>query len=88
VGNVFLCRHPRDSVFTTSLFGNPPILWGVMAELALLLAIVYTSWGNLAFGTAPIGSEVWLFAGLFALVMLTLEELRKAVVRRLASAPD
>ena len=87
VVNVFLCRHPRDSAFTFRLFSNPLILWGVAAEIALILAIVYTPWGNLAFGTAPIGSEVWLFAALFAVVMLALEELRKAVARHLSRAP-
>jgi magnesium-transporting ATPase (P-type) len=86
VANVFLCRHPRDSLFSTRLFGNRLILWGIAAEIALILAIVYTPWGNLAFGTAPIGAEAWLFAGLFAVAMVALEELRKAVARHLARA--
>jgi magnesium-transporting ATPase (P-type) len=85
VVNVFLCRHPLDSAFAFGLAGNPLILWGVAVELGLILIIVYTPWGNLAFGTAPIGAEVWLFAALFAVVMLALEELRKAVARRRAA---
>ena len=83
VVNVFLCRHPRDSAFAFPLFGNPLILWGIAAEIGLILAIVYTRWGNLAFGTAAIGARVWLFAASFAALMLALEELRKALARRL-----
>jgi len=52
----------------------------------LILAIVYTPWGNAAFGTAPIGAEAWLFMLPFAAAMLALEESRKAFVRRRAVA--
>jgi calcium-translocating P-type ATPase len=86
VVNVFLCRHPHGSTFSFGLTGNPLILWGVAVELGLILIIVYTPWGNLAFGTHPIGIEVWLFAAPFAMAMLALEELRKAVVRRRLAA--
>jgi magnesium-transporting ATPase (P-type) len=86
--NVFLCRHPRRSAFSFGIAGNPLILWGIGAELALLLAIVYTPAGNALFGTAPLSPAVWLFVMPFALGMLALEELRKAVVRRaLPAAP-
>jgi sodium/potassium-transporting ATPase subunit alpha len=37
------------------------IVWGVVLEIALILLIDYTSWGNLIFGTAPIPRQVWLF---------------------------
>jgi magnesium-transporting ATPase (P-type) len=82
VVNVFLCRHPRRSAFAFGLGSNPLILWGVAAELALLLAIVYTPAGNAVFGTAPLAASAWLFVLPFALGMLALEEARKAVVRR------
>jgi magnesium-transporting ATPase (P-type) len=82
VVNVFLCRHPRRSAFAFGLGSNPLILWGVAAELVLLLAIVYTPAGNALFGTAPLAASAWLFVLPFALGMLALEEARKAVVRR------
>ena len=81
--NVFLCKTPGRSVFCGRLFDNRIILWGIALEIALVLLIVYTTWGNLIFGTAPIASEVWLFILPFALGMLLLEELRKVVVVRL-----
>ena len=43
--------------------------------------IVYTPLGNSMFGTAPIEIDVWLYAIPFCLVMLVLDELRKARLR-------
>jgi magnesium-transporting ATPase (P-type) len=85
VVNVFLCRHPTASAFRFGLFSNRLLLLGIAVEVALILAIVYTPWGNALFGTAALGSEVWLYLLPFALVMLALEELRKFLVRRLLS---
>jgi calcium-translocating P-type ATPase len=82
VVNVFLCRDARESIFTSGLTGNRLILWGVAAEIVLILLIDYTPWGNRGFGTAPIGGDVWLCVIPFALGMLALEEGRKWAVRR------
>ncbi|MGH8119990.1 MAG: cation transporting ATPase C-terminal domain-containing protein, partial [Gammaproteobacteria bacterium] len=62
IANVFLCRNERDSVFKTGLRGNPLILWGVLVEILLILAIDYTPWGQALFGTAPLPLSVWLIA--------------------------
>ena len=77
--NVFLCKTPGRSVFSGQLFDNRIILWGIALEIALVLVIVYTTWGNLIFGTAPLSLEVWLFVLPLALGMLLLEELRKFI---------
>lgn len=81
--NVFLCRSATRSMASTGLLGNPFIVWGVVLELTLILAIDYTSFGNAIFGTAPIAVEVWLFMLPFAAAMVALEEVRKRFVRRL-----
>jgi calcium-translocating P-type ATPase len=88
VVNVFLCRHPRESAFAFGLYSNPLILWGIAIELTLIVAIVYAPWGNVVFGTAPIGAEAWLFMLPFAAAMLALEEGRKAFMRRRAVARE
>jgi sodium/potassium-transporting ATPase subunit alpha len=80
--NVFLCRSPSRSVFSTGLGGNRLILWGVVCEVALILLIDYTAWGNILLGTAPVGADVWRFLLPFAVGMLFLEEVRKWLVRR------
>ena len=81
VVNVFLCRSPDRSLWSTGLLGNPLILWGALLEVALVLLIDYTALGNEVFGTAPIGWDVWLFVAPFAAAMLVLEELRKRRAR-------
>jgi sodium/potassium-transporting ATPase subunit alpha len=83
--NVFLCKTPGRSVFSGPLFDNRIILWGIGLEIALVLVIDYTDWGNLIFGTAPIAPEAWLFVLPFALGMLLLEELRKVLAGKLGS---
>jgi calcium-translocating P-type ATPase len=82
VANVFICRDPSRSVFASSPFTNRLILMGVLCELTLLAALVYSPLGHLMFGTAPLGAAVWLFIVPFPLAMLALEELRKAMARR------
>lgn len=82
VVNVLLCRSERDSLFSRVVFHNKLMLWGIAAEIILILLIDYTPWGNLVFGTAPIAVEVWLFVIPFALGMLMLEELRKWLIRK------
>lgn len=80
--NVFLCRSTTRSAWSVGLLGNRLILWGVGLEVALILAICYTAWGNVIFGTAPISGRVWLFVMPFAVSLLVVEELRKWLVRR------
>jgi sodium/potassium-transporting ATPase subunit alpha len=80
--NVFLCRHPQQSALRFPLFSNPMLLAGLALELALLLLIIYTPWGNALFGTAPLAPEVWLLLLPLALLMGLLEEGRKAYLRR------
>ncbi len=82
VVNVFLCRSDIRSVFSTGLFGNTWIILGVILEIAVILLINYTSWGNYLLGTAAIGASVWWFLVPFAAGMLVLEELRKWLARK------
>jgi sodium/potassium-transporting ATPase subunit alpha len=80
--NVYLCRSSVRSAFSTRFFDNRLIVGGVLFEIALILLIDYTSWGNLILSTAPVPGEVWLLLIPFAAGMLVLEELRKWIVRR------
>ncbi len=80
--NVFICRSATRSIVTTGIMGNRLIWGGVVIEVLLVLAIDYTPWGNLIFGTAPIPSQVWLFVFPLAGAMLFAEEARKWIARR------
>lgn len=86
--NLFLCRSATRSVFSTGLWGNALIILGVMSEIAILLLINYTPWGNSLLGTAPIGADVWRFIIPFAAAMFILEELRKWIARRRLLGPS
>ena len=79
--NVFLCRSASRSLLATGLLGNRLIIWGVILEVAMVLLIDYTPWGNLLLGTSPLAGAVWLFIVPFAAGLLVLEELRKWLVR-------
>jgi len=81
--NVFLCRHPFKSSLSFGLFSNPYILLGLVAELGVILFIIYTPVGNWLFGTAPVGAKVWLMALACAVLMWALEEVRKVWLRRI-----
>lgn len=87
VVNVYLCRSDRQSVLATGLCSNRLILFGIGAELLLILGIDYTRWGNELFGTKPIELQTWLFVIPFAVAMLLLEELRKYCARRFIHQP-
>lgn len=83
VVNVFLCRSPSRSILSTGLRGNALILYGVLTEGVLLLMINYTPWGHTLLLTAPLNGATWALMIPLAAGMLMLEELRKALARRL-----
>ncbi|MDO9601606.1 MAG: cation-translocating P-type ATPase C-terminal domain-containing protein, partial [Rhodocyclaceae bacterium] len=83
--NVFVCRHPLLPAWHFPLFENRLLLAGLAAEAGLLLAIVYTPWGNHLFGTAPLSADVWLFALPFVLLLGVAEEARKGLRRRIVA---
>ena len=59
--NIFLCRHPTLSAFSRDSRSNRLIFYGIVFELVMMLLIDYTALGNELFGTAPLGTDVWLF---------------------------
>ncbi|MGA8145980.1 MAG: cation-transporting P-type ATPase [Gallionellaceae bacterium] len=85
--NVFLCRSATRSVFSIGLRGNKLITLGVISEIAILLLINYTRWGNSLLGTAAIGEKVWGFIVPFAVGMFIFEELRKWFARKRLLSP-
>ena len=89
--SVFLCRSSVRSVFSTGLFGNRLILWGVLLEIVLAVVINYTSAGHWLLDTAQVPGELWLLLVAAGAGMLALEELRKwiarIIIRRESSRP-
>jgi sodium/potassium-transporting ATPase subunit alpha len=88
VVNVFSCRHPRLPSWSFGLGSNPLLVFAVLAEIALILLIVYTPPGNAAFGTAPLPAAAWWLMLALAAAFWALEELRKWFARRTAESGD
>jgi sodium/potassium-transporting ATPase subunit alpha len=85
IGNVFACRSSHESVFRMGMFSNRLIIIGIAAELILSAFIIYHPFGNMIFGTAPLGLDIWLILLPFSIILLAAEELRKLYVRRYQS---
>ncbi|MBI2863872.1 MAG: cation-transporting P-type ATPase [Chloroflexi bacterium] len=82
VGTVFASRTNRVSVFTTGVLSNRWILWGVVFEIALTVALLYLPVLANFFGMHPLGLEEWAIAVFFGPVVFLADEARKWVLRR------
>jgi sodium/potassium-transporting ATPase subunit alpha len=87
IANVFACRSRRVSVFRLGFFSNRLILWGIAVEVALLGVLVYSPFGHLIVGTAPLPLWIWPLLALGALGLLLAEEVRKLVAARFFPRP-
>ncbi len=82
-GNVFACRTERESVFSKGLFlKNRFVLWSLLAEAALMLALIYVPFLRRLFGFHPLSIGDWAFLLAFPAIMLGASELRKAILRK------
>jgi magnesium-transporting ATPase (P-type) len=82
IGNALALRTDRESIFTVGLFTNRLLLWGILSEVLILLALSYLPFLQSIFGTAPLTGSDLLFLLIFPPLMLLAEELRKAWARR------
>jgi sodium/potassium-transporting ATPase subunit alpha len=86
VANVLVWRTTNQSVFAKGVFRNRAVVVGVLIELGVLGFIVETELGHAVFGTASLSAAAWLVPIPFALGMLGLAELLKAMRRQRAAA--
>jgi sodium/potassium-transporting ATPase subunit alpha len=81
VANVLVWRTSSQSVLAKGVLSNRAVLVGIAAEVALLVLITETPMGHAVFGTASPPGVAWLLPLPFALAMLGLAELLKALRR-------
>ena len=81
IGNGFACRSVRESILTLGLFSNRPLLWAVIAEIVILLALIYVPPLAHVFHLAPLAPAHWLLLATFGPLLLLAEEVRKAVAK-------
>ncbi|MBC7171824.1 MAG: HAD-IC family P-type ATPase, partial [Polyangiaceae bacterium] len=83
--NVLNCRSERRSAFSMSLLQNPWLMGGLITGMLLQVAVVYFRPLGNVFHTVPVSLEEAVAIGAVASLVLWVEELRKLIVRRLAS---
>jgi Ca2+-transporting ATPase len=87
VGNVLACRTSKMSIFKTKLSTNKWIIWGIVAQLAILSFLIYVPFMQSFFGTTALGVEDWIFLASLALIVVFAEEIRKFFSRRWSKSP-
>jgi P-type Ca2+ transporter type 2C len=81
-GNVLACRTSKQSIFRTSLAKNKWIVWGIFAQLSILMFLVYIPPLQNVFGTTGLGVMDWLYLIALAVIVIFAEEARKFFSRR------
>jgi calcium-translocating P-type ATPase len=81
IGNAFACRTERESVFRVGIASNRLLLWSIVAEIGVLLALVFTPPLASVFGFAPLRPLEWAVLLAYPPVVLAVEEARKARLR-------
>lgn len=84
VGMVFNCRTEEDSTFKVGLFSNRSILIGIVAEIALLIIVLFVPMLNTVVleTNAIYDYRIWLIMFTFPFIVIGIEELRKYLKRR------
>jgi magnesium-transporting ATPase (P-type) len=78
IGNGLAIRTDRVSILKVGLFTNRLLLWGILSEVFILMALSYVPFLQVIFGTAPLRATDWLFLLIFPPVQLLADEARKA----------
>lgn len=78
IGAVFNCRTEKQSVFKVGLFSNKQVNFGIIFEVALIIALVYLPPLQSVFHTLGLDSSDWLLLCVWPPLILLIEEVRKA----------
>lgn len=87
VGNAFACRSDSESIWRLGFTTNRVLLGAIVAEVCLLLILIYVLPLRTMFGLAPLAPIHWLLLLAFGPLLLLFEEGRKALRRRVGVGP-
>lgn len=82
IGNGFAQRTNVESIFKVGFFSNRLLLWGILSECVVLVALVYIPFLQDVFHTGPLGPIDWAFLIALIPTLLIADEIRKYFVRR------
>jgi Ca2+-transporting ATPase len=83
LGNLFSARTSPQSAFRLSPFRNKWLFLGILAQIGILISIVYVPIMQQLFRTAALSWTDWGILYSFAPLVLLVEEVRKLLARRL-----
>ncbi len=81
VGNVFACRTEKARGRHLGWLSNRLLLGGVAIELAIILCLIYIPPLAQIFDHVPLPAYFWVFLGLYAPIVYSLDWIRKGLVR-------
>ena len=83
VGNALACRSDRMRTSSLGWLSNRFLWIGILIEMLGIVAIVHVPFLAQIFNHAPLPAWMWLGLGLYALVLYSIEWIRKALMRGL-----
>ena len=81
VGNAFACRSEVNQGGRLGWTSNRYLIWGVAAEIGLIMLLIYLPPLARAFQHAPLPAITWLWLGLYPFALYSLEWVRKSIAR-------
>ncbi len=82
MANAFNARSEHRSIFKIPFFSNPKLLWAIASSLLLTVLIVEVPILQNYLHTTGLNTKEWLLIGMFSLLIIGVEELRKLVVKQ------
>ncbi|MBI4318362.1 MAG: cation-transporting P-type ATPase [Chloroflexi bacterium] len=82
LGTVFAARTSKVPVFSIGMFSNRWVLWGIVFEVVVTLALMYVPPLQQFFGMAPLGLHEWAFVLPFGPAVFLADEARKWLLQR------
>lgn len=82
IGNVLQCRSPKQSMIKSFSKKNNLIVWGIVVEILLFLAISYVPFIQNIFGTEALQLKHLALLIICPIVLIIFEEIRKLIVRK------
>jgi magnesium-transporting ATPase (P-type) len=88
VGNALACRSDRARGSSIGWLSNKYLWIGILIEIAGILAIIYIPFLADLFRVVPLPAWMWMLLGMNALVLYSMEWIRKAIVRKIKHLPN